>query len=163
MNQTEASLDVCSEREFSERHYRDRECLVNDFLLNLFDDFVDPNLYLLFRLLLRLLERWKVLLPALLPLLRQLLLRSDTPGIPFVNQPPSLRYELSTDVALFGSILFVECSAVFFEILPDLALLLLGEQCTRSRTPEELLEAVHDVLLKFLPAEIPYSITVLEL
>ena len=71
--------------------------------------------------------------------------------------------ELGTDVAFLSSIFLVELSAVLLEVAADLALLLLGEQRARAWPPEELLEAVEDVLLELLSLEVPDGVAVLNL
>lgn len=74
-----------------------------------------------------------------------------------------MRDELRADVALLRGVLLLELATVLLEIAPDLPLLLLGEECARARAPEELLEAIENVLLELLAPEVPDGVAVLEL
>ena len=74
-----------------------------------------------------------------------------------------MRDQLCTDVTLLRRVLLVELPAVLLEGAADLALLLLGEQRPWARTPEELLEAVENVLLELLSTEVPDGVAVLDL
>ena len=138
--------------------------LLDDLLLDLLNDLVDPDLDLLLLLLLRrLLLCGLGFLPAFPPLLRNLLLAAQPPSVPLVDEPLAVRDELRANVALLCGVLLVELAAELLEVTPDLPLLLLREQCARARAPEELLEAVEDVLLELLSAEVPDRVTVLQL
>lgn len=74
-----------------------------------------------------------------------------------------MRDELRADVALLRCVLFVKLPAVLLEVTANLALLFLGEQSPRAWSPEELLKAVEDVLLKLLSTEVPDSVAILNL
>ena len=74
-----------------------------------------------------------------------------------------MRDELRRDVALLRRVLLVERARVLLERPTDLLLLLLREQRRRAGAPEELLEAVQDVLLQLLATEVPDRVAVLEL
>lgn len=103
--------------------------------LGLLDNFVDPDLDLLLRFLLRRACLRIHLLPALPALLLPVLLALAPPRVPLIHEPSALRDELGADVAFFRSVLLLELSAVLLEIFADLALLLLCEQCARPWAP----------------------------
>lgn len=133
---------------------------LDDLLFDLLDHLINPDLNFLFRLLLLLSLN---LLSAFLAFRRHLFLAARAPRVPLVDEPLAKRDELGADVALLRSVLLLERAAVFPEVAPDLALLLLRKQAARTGPPEELLEAVEDVLLDFLATEVPESIAILEL
>ena len=97
------------------------------------------------------------------PLLSHLSLDAFAPGVPLVDEPLPVRNELRADVALLRGVLLLELATVLLEVAPDLPLLLLGEECARARAPEELLEAIENVLLELLAPEVPDGVAVLEL
>ena len=121
--------------------------LLENLLLDLLDDLVDPNLNLFLLFFFCGLFVLEALVSALPALLGELFLRPESPSVPLIDETLPLSNEFGTDVAFLRSILFVELPAVLFEVPTDLPLLLLGEQRAGTRPPEELLEPVEDVLL----------------
>jgi hypothetical protein len=80
---------------------------------------------------------------------------SRSPSVPLGNVPLSLGELLRTASVLLGRILLVERSGVLLELLSDLALGVLGEQCRWSRSPQELLESVFLLGNKLGTFEVP--------
>lgn len=64
---------------------------------------------------------------------------------------------------LFGSVFFLKLLAELFEVFPDLLLLIFAQERSRTWPPNELLEAIQNVLFNFLATEVPDCIAVLKL
>ena len=97
------------------------------------------------------------------PVFSELTTAFRTIRIPFLDQTLPERDQFRADVAFFRRILLVELAAILLQILADLALPLLGEQCCWPRPPKELLEAIQKLFLDLLPFEVPYRVPVLKL
>jgi hypothetical protein len=136
--------------------------LFHNFLLDLLDDLVDPQFDFLF-LLLVMLGMLTCLLPLLLAHFCEVIPAKGAPCVPLIHEPLAERDELRGSLTFLQLVLLVEPASVFAEILADLLLLLFGEECARARAPEELLEAIEDVLLDLFTSEAPNSVPVFKL
>lgn len=133
-------------------------CSLDYLLLNLFNHLVNPHLYFL----LLGLRRGSCHFPSLFSW-RSFLFAQLPPGVPLVHEALAVCEQVGGNVALSDSVLFIERPAVFTQVLADQSLLLLRQQRTGPRSPNELLELVEDVLLKLLTPEVPDTIAVLDL
>jgi hypothetical protein len=136
---------------------RSDQHLVLGSLLGLLDDLLDPNFDLLLLFLLGVRLRARALA------LRCLLLALHTPRVPLVHESLAVRGKLRGRRARLRLVLLVEAAAVLAQRLLDLPLLVLADQRARARPPDELLEAVEDVLLDLVASEVPDRVPVLEL
>lgn len=113
---------------------------LNNNLLRLVDHLLDPLLDLLLGI-----RRRRVLLELLATGLSGLDKTSDVaqpPGVPLGDVSLPLRELLGGTPVLLGRVVLVEGTRELLEVESDLALVVLGQQRVRSRSPEELLELV---------------------
>jgi len=131
--------------------------LLHNFLLDLVDHLVDPDL----NLFLSFVSAPFTLLT--LPPIRDLFFAQGTPSVPLVDETFPVSDEFGADVRFLRCVFLVEHSGVFSKISADLTLLFFRQERTRARPPEELFESIQDVFLEFLALEIPDRVPVLEL
>lgn len=136
---------------------------LDDYLLHLLDHLVDPHRNLFLFVLIALAIRPVRFRTPSSALLLHVVLALETPCVPFVDQPLPVRDKLSADVRRLRLVVLLELTAVVLQSAANLALLLLGQERARSRTPQKLLEAIDNLLLKLLAAEAPDSEPVLKL
>lgn len=133
---------------------------LHHLFLYLLNHFINPYLnFLLLYVFLLCIQ----LLPFAFLLITNIRLTLRPPSIPFVNKSFAVSDELCAVEAVFCCIFFVERTAIFPKIFPNQTLLVFCQQCAWTRSPQELLESIQDVLLKFLSAEVPYGKSVFKL
>lgn len=129
--------------------------LHNDFF-RLLDDLVNPDL----NLLLLGITMVGLLLASILEHSKSY---GGSPGIPFVDKTLPSGDDFRTRLVLIGGVFLLECAAELLEVAPDFLLLILGQQTSWPRAPEELLESIQNMFLQLLSSEVPDSVPVLKL
>ena len=90
---------------------------LHDYLLDLLNNLIDPDLNFFFFLDMCFLYI-KLLTSAPL-LVTNIQLALHPPSIPFINKPFAISDELGTVKAVFCRIFFIKCAAIFPKIFPD--------------------------------------------
>lgn len=119
------------------------EHLLYDLLLDLLNNLINPFLNLLLFLFVMLAIEFLSSTPLLF---YNVSLTPCAPCVPFVKKALTMSDKLCADIALFRSIFLVECTAILTQVLANLPLVILCKKTTRPRSPNELLEAIKDVL-----------------